>query len=271
MSWFREVVFRWVCFPLLLALTACSVFSASSPRGAVTQTLAALTTQGAVTPTADVDAPIAQVQTPVPLVSETPTLTPTTVPSPTLSILQVQVSVDTNCRSGPGKNFAFVGALMVGETAVVLSRGEVPGYVLIENPDSPGRECWLWMEFAEIVGSGAGDLPLSTAPASPTPASGSIAGWVYQDLNDNQQLDDDDEPIPDALLTLKTGLCMGQEEVATVRSGSDGRYSIRGVAPGSYCLLVDASDSGLSLTPSHDDILLASSEIRDGVNFRYVP
>jgi hypothetical protein len=160
---------------------------------------------------------------------------------------------------------------MVGETAVVISRGEVPGYVLIENPDAPGRECWLWMEFGELIGTGAGDLPLSTAPASPTAGLASLAGWVYQDLNDNRRLDEDDLPISGATLILKTELCPGEEQVVTVRSGSDGRYTIRGLKVGAYCLKADASTAGFSLVPSQDDIQLAPGEIRDGVNFRHVP
>jgi hypothetical protein len=261
----------WALLPLLAALAGCGSFTRDPAQRAVTQTLAALTTQGAEAPTIRPELSTPEIQTPAPLVTGTPVPTATATLSPTPSVIRVRVSIDTNCRSGPGRGYAYVGALMVGETAVVISRGEVPGYVLIENPDAPGRECWLWMEFAELIGTGAGDLPLSTAPASPTAGLAALAGWVYQDLNDNQQLDEDDLPISNASLVLRSGLCPGQEEVVVVRTATDGRYTIRNLSAGAYCLVADASQAGFNLIPAQDDIRLSTGEIRDGVNFRHVP
>lgn len=67
--------------------------------------------------------------TPIPtstFIPEPPTLTPTATLVPTLPFTPtaetplITVSVDTNCRSGPGKVYDMVGALLVGEVADIL-------------------------------------------------------------------------------------------------------------------------------------------------------
>ena len=80
----------------------------------------------------------------------TPTPTPTNTSTPVVPI--IEVSIDTNCRSGPGKEYDMVGALLVGETTEILAASSVPNYWIVDNPVYPGHECWLWARFATVSG-----------------------------------------------------------------------------------------------------------------------
>jgi len=79
----------------------------------------------------------------------------------------VTVSVDTNCRTGPGVVYDRVGGLLVGEQAVVVGKYSAGNYWIINNPDSSGT-CWLWGQYATVTGNTAG-LPEYTPPPTPTP------------------------------------------------------------------------------------------------------
>ncbi len=101
------------------------------------------------------------------------TLTPTEISiststlTPTLDHATVTVSVDTNCRTGPGKIYDRVGGLLVGETAEVVGKSSEGNYWIIENPDAAGI-CWLWGYYATVVGS-TKHLAIHTPPPTPTP------------------------------------------------------------------------------------------------------
>ena len=93
---------------------------------------------------------------------------PTTItPTPTQSIPQVKVDVDTNCRVGPGEVYDIVGGLLVGETGEVVGRYEDGNYWIINNPDRSG-ECWIWGYYATVEGP-LDELPYFTQPPTPTP------------------------------------------------------------------------------------------------------
>ncbi len=89
-------------------------------------------------------------------------------PSPSLSGPAVQVSVDTNCRSGPGKSYTWLGALMVGEQATITGKDPSGAYWYITNPDLDGGYCWIWGYYATIGGN-TGLLPIFTPGPTPTP------------------------------------------------------------------------------------------------------
>jgi hypothetical protein len=106
------------------------------------------------------------------VISEQFTVTPTLTLVPSLTftpgVPQISVSVATNCRIGPGKAYDRVGALMVGEVAEVYGRDPTGAYWYIRNPDSGGDFCWLWGEYASLIGDMSA-LPIFTPPPSPTP------------------------------------------------------------------------------------------------------
>ena len=106
--------------------------------------------------------------TPVP-----PTETPTDLPTATLaftatlSVPMVQVSVNTNCRTGPGAIYDLVSALLVSQEAEVVARNADGSYWVIQNPGGAGS-CWLWGFYATVEGPTA-SLPVWDAPPTPTP------------------------------------------------------------------------------------------------------
>ncbi len=127
---------------------------------AFTQTaLALVSTQTALPPTF----------TDTPGVTDTPeaTFTPTFTATPEIPL--VSVSVDTNCRVGPGRVYDWVGALLVGETTEITGRTQDNEYYYVRNPDAPGGFCWLWANYAATTGN-VTVLPIFTPPPTPTPA-----------------------------------------------------------------------------------------------------
>jgi len=59
---------------------------------------------------------------------------------------------------------------MIGDEAEIIGRSSVANYVIIKVPDSSGRTCWLWTQYAVIKGNTSA-LPESTPPPTPTPAA----------------------------------------------------------------------------------------------------
>ena len=53
----------------------------------------------------------------------------------------VGVSIDTNCRIGPGKIYKRVGGLPVGEETEIIARDSNGGYWYVRNIDVPGDYC----------------------------------------------------------------------------------------------------------------------------------
>ncbi len=108
-----------------------------------------------------------------PINTETPTLTPpptfTSTPAftATPTIPFASVSVNTNCRTGPGKVYDYLGALMVGEKAEVVGKHTASNYWIIKNPNGIGN-CWLWGYYASVDGNTA-NLQEYAVPATPTP------------------------------------------------------------------------------------------------------
>ncbi len=137
--------------------------------------------------------------TPTLLISETPTAdstseTPTGSLTPTATItatspssattVSVSVSVDTNCRSGPDKDYQRIGILKVGESAKVVGKKTSYNYWIIENPTAEG-ECWLWGKYAIIDGdiSSLEEYPLPSSPTPITEDSAIISVNVSVDTN----------------------------------------------------------------------------------------
>jgi hypothetical protein len=78
----------------------------------------------------------------------------------------ISVSKDTNCRSGPGQVYDYLGGLMVGETSEVYAKDPTGRYWYISNLDGPGY-CWVWGEYATVTGD-TGFLPVYTPEPTPT-------------------------------------------------------------------------------------------------------
>jgi len=104
------------------------------------------------------------IETLTPSATIEPTSTPTQAP-------QISVSENTNCRTGPGEDFPFLGVLSVGEVAEVIGRSTSLDYWLVTNEELPKAGCWLWGEFAQVEGD-IEVIPAYTPIPSPTPQVG---------------------------------------------------------------------------------------------------
>lgn len=136
---------------------------------AIMQTMVSALTQTAV---AEIPINLARSQTAA--VTFTPTFTPSATLSPTPLytatplVPMISVSMNTNCRVGPGQVYDRTGALMVGETAVVFGRDLTMKYWYIQNPGKDNEYCWVWGKYATVVGN-LSALPFYTPPPTPTP------------------------------------------------------------------------------------------------------
>lgn len=106
--------------------------------------------------------------------TETATSVPTLRPSPTNTLTStpaapmVSVTVDTNCRRGPGLAFAYWDAFLVGMEAEVIGVLPARNYYYIRNPGENKGFCWLWGEYASVTGE-LSLAPALTSPPTPTP------------------------------------------------------------------------------------------------------
>jgi hypothetical protein len=120
--------------------------------------------------------PPVSVDTNTPEFSPTPSDTPLPSLTFTPAVPMVSVSVDTNCRSGPGTAYDILGVLHVGETAEVVGVAPYGGSWIIKNPDGAGT-CWLWDQYATVTGSTAG-LPTIAVPPTPTPTASFTVAYL---------------------------------------------------------------------------------------------
>ena len=95
-------------------------------------------------------------------------LTATPEITSTSSIPIIMVSIDTNCRLGPGIAYKSLSALVIGKEAQIVGKNSsVPNYWVINNPTGSGT-CWLWGEYATITGD-TSNLQEYAVPPTPTP------------------------------------------------------------------------------------------------------
>ncbi len=165
---FFSIIFLAALAALLL-LSACSLQSTSGlPAGQandlvnqiVTQTFAALTQ--AAGEAAQVTATIPAQE------SSTLEFTPTVTLTPTPGIVQVSVSRETNCRTGPGPVYEALGILRVGQTAEVVGRNFINDNWIIKLSSNPAIVCWVWGQYATVSGNWEA-LPIIKTPPTPTP------------------------------------------------------------------------------------------------------
>lgn len=100
---------------------------------------------------------------PAPTATQEASLTP--VPADALDI-QVQVSVDTNCRSGPGNAYPYQAGFFVGDEASIYGTDPSGTWFYIDHPDALDGYCWIWGFYAEPSGD-TDPLPIFTP--GPTP------------------------------------------------------------------------------------------------------
>lgn len=160
----------WLILGILLLFSFACTFGAPAPPTEVSSETIA--TSVALTVAAGGQIPPTDPQSPTALPTTTP-LPPTAAATATFaytatpSVPMVSVSVDTNCRTGPGKVYDYIGALLAGEKAEVVGKDAAETYWVIKNPDASGN-CWLWGYYATVSGN-TDNLQVYAAPPTPTP------------------------------------------------------------------------------------------------------
>ena len=94
----------------------------------------------------------------------------------TPSTVTVTVSVNTNCRTGPGDDYPIVGALVVGQVAEVVGRSASSDNWIVKLPGKT-TTCWLWGYYAAVTGSTAG-LPIIAPPPIPATKTNTLSPYI---------------------------------------------------------------------------------------------
>jgi uncharacterized repeat protein (TIGR01451 family) len=99
--------------------------------------------------------------------------------------------------------------------------------------------------------AGATDQCLSVTV---TPAGVPVSGTVYGDVNHNASLDGGETGTGVTGIFVKLtpssgGVCSGPAMAAAAVNAATGAYSLAGVVPGSYCLVVDTNNTLADITP----------------------
>jgi uncharacterized protein YgiM (DUF1202 family) len=151
----RKLLFG-ICM-LALAMLACnvSVNAPAQPAGVPSSAAATTDINAALT------LAVATLQA-----ASTPTVPPPAGP-PT-----VTVSSPTNCRTGPSAAYDLVMTLQPGVSAEVVGKDTPDNYWIITVPGGGSQTCWLWGQYATVIGD-TSKLPEAVPPPlppSPTPA-----------------------------------------------------------------------------------------------------
>lgn len=93
---------------------------------------------------------------------------PTNTVSPPVTAPTVTVNSDTNCRTGPNINYDFVMLFQAGFSAEIIGKYTPANYWIIKYPGGGGNTCWLWGQYATIVGDTAGLPEMVPPPLPPT-------------------------------------------------------------------------------------------------------
>ena len=100
-----------------------------------------------------------------PLPTDTPFPTLTFTPSvPTITTLDKPV----NCRLGPGTAWLATSALNLGQSSQIVGKNSDTSWWLIQDPLSPGRNCWVAASVTSASGNLSGLQVAQTQAASVT-------------------------------------------------------------------------------------------------------
>ena len=124
--------------------------------------------------------PMEKIDSEEPPTSTEEVATTTSTTAPTSSAAMARVNENTNCRSGQGTEFDLRYIAMAGENLVGVARTTLPDYVVVEIPDKPGEECWLWTRYVDRLGNWAG-LPEHLPRPTPTPKISFSVVYDYMD------------------------------------------------------------------------------------------
>jgi len=111
------------------------------------------------------DVPITATFSPIP--PATSTTGPTLTITPTYSAPMLTLREPTNCRLGPGQDYAILFSYVKGVKLEIIGAYPQLNYWLVKSVESSTGECWIWGEYADITGS-YWVVPSVTPPPTPT-------------------------------------------------------------------------------------------------------
>ncbi len=242
--------FLFSVIALVLATLACGLPTPGTPPPEInleaTQ-LAATIAALQQTPVVAATNVVAPTNTQIPVATAAAPAETATPSKPMLS-----VSVNTNCRSGPGIKYPITGAILTnGSFEITAQAPASTPYLIIRNPDG-GADCWAWLEHATVAGV-VTNLPILPIPPVPV---GSISGFVWledcDDLNPGNScttingLPEGDGSfngeigISDVPIELFSGACPSTTSVGKTKT-SNGSFKFEKLEAGTYCIKVNDS------------------------------
>ncbi len=102
--------------------------------------------------------------------TDAPTQTSAPAFTPTSASARVTVTKNTNCRTGPSTDYAILLTLPAGTEVEVLGRNSGSDFYYVQDPNDPGKGCWIWSQLATILSGEIVLLPVFTPAALPKPA-----------------------------------------------------------------------------------------------------
>ena len=156
---------------LILTLTACA--GGPTPVAPLEQedlqTLVAGTlTAAAVEIGQTMTAAVTVTTTVAPTMTETATLPPTE--TPTIEVVTLTLSGNTNCRKGASTYFPVITTFTAGSVVEVLARNPNNDYFFVRAPESETGGCWIWKEFTSFTGD-LESLTIYTPVPTPMPTA----------------------------------------------------------------------------------------------------
>lgn len=181
---------------------------------------------------------------PLQITSPTPTSISTSLEPPV-------VNGDTLCWLGPGPKYEAASALEAGEVVELLGRGELQGWMVIQNPRY-NVPCWVdedeldldpRLDLDSLQVFSVPPLPTATIALSPTEPStpqpsASLSGMVWKDENGDGNHQGGEGGLANVTVRLGQGAC-DASGYRTTTSGGGGSYSFGGLPAGTYCVSVN--------------------------------
>jgi hypothetical protein len=81
----------------------------------------------------------------------------------------VNITGNTNCRTGPGSVYDWLFTYLAGNQASVVGKSTDEAFWFISDQGGIAPDCWLWGGYATPVGDTA-YIPVFTPPPTPTPS-----------------------------------------------------------------------------------------------------
>jgi hypothetical protein len=152
----KSIRFLLAMTVFISATSACNLQNVSQPTLSVDDqaaTIIAATLQAATENGAAVPITATLSSTPKPTLTSAATTGPTGTITPTYSVPMLTVREPTNCRSGPGQDYEVLFTYLKGVRLEIVGHYPQENYWLVNSPESPTGECWLWGEYVDLAGS----------------------------------------------------------------------------------------------------------------------